>query len=136
MTTNQEERVRHVLGWRQSGLTAVEYSEKAGVPTSSLRYWAYEHDRANRRKPVRLARVERTEKAPSLVIEMGDVRIVSAAQITSDPRTRLRARYRQRPHFRIELALDELGSRRSPVLRRQLQVAVFWPVREHAEDVS
>jgi hypothetical protein len=75
MTTNQEERVRHVLGWRQSGLTAVEYSEKAGVPTSSLRYWAYEHDRANRLKPVRLARVERAEKAPSLVIETGDVRI-------------------------------------------------------------
>ena len=73
--TNQEERVRHVLAWRQSGLTAVEHAEKAGVSTSSLRYWAYEYDRANRRKKVRLARVERAEKAPSLVIEMGDLRI-------------------------------------------------------------
>ena len=73
--TNQEERVQHVLAWRQSGLTAVEYAEKAGISKSSLGYWAYEHDRANRRKPVRLVRVERAEKAPSLVVEMGDLRI-------------------------------------------------------------
>ena len=73
---NQEERVRHVLAWRQSGLPAAEYAEKNGLAKASLGYWVYEYDRMNRAKPkVRLARVERSVKAPSLVIEMGDVRI-------------------------------------------------------------
>ena len=76
MMKNHEERVRHVLAWRQSGLTAAEYAEKSGVAKASLGYWSYEYDRMNRAKPkVRLARVERSAQAHSLVVEMGDVRI-------------------------------------------------------------